>query len=560
MKISNQQLKLLVQDLDLIPVEKLEDAYQEAEREKKPLASVLVGKDLISDSNIGRVIADYMEFEFVDLEQTPIDEEAMAIIPELMAKKQKVIPFGRNQDGVKVAMVNPGNLNIINLIEKKIGQDVLPYYTTEQSLESALTKYQKGIQAEFSQIIKENINEAKAGARAEDLPVVKIVDTIVQYAYENKASDIHIEPTDEGTLIRFRLDGILHDIITLPKDIHDLVVTRIKILSKLRTDEHRSAQDGKFQMKIENERFDLRVSIIPIVEGEKVVIRLLSSKSRQFGLEDLGMSTADMIKLKKEYTKPWGMVVVTGPTGAGKTTTLYSIIKILNRREVNISTVEDPVEYDLDGINQIQVNPKANLTFANGLRSILRQDPDIIMVGEIRDQETADLAISAAMTGHLVLTTLHTNDAPTALPRLLKMGGEPFLLASTINIVMAQRLVRKICKHCIVSETTNPTELKKKFSASLVDQYFGTEEKTIRIYHGKGCSVCGNTGYHGRLGIFEVMPITETLRELIMQRVDADQIRDQAKKEGMKTMIEDGISKVLAGLTTIEEVLRATRE
>jgi len=254
------------------------------------------------------------------------------------------------------------------------------------------------------------------------------------------------------------------------------------------------------------------------------------------------------------------MILITGPTGAGKTTTLYSILKIVNSREVNISTVEDPVEYDLEGINQIQVNSKTNLTFANGLRSILRQDPDIIMVGEIRDNETADLAISAAMTGHLVLTTLHTNDAPTAIPRLLKMGTEPFLLASTINIAMAQRLVRKICSHCVVSEMVTPTDLKKKFSSEMIDEFFGTDRKSLRIYHGKGCQVCGNTGYHGRLGIFEVMPMTEGLRDLIMQRTDADQLRNLARKEGMKTMIEDGIAKVLAGLTTIEEVLRATRE
>lgn len=560
MKITNQKLKLLIQDLDLIAQDKLDQAFQEAETEHKPLSSILVEHDLISDDNLGRIIADNIGYDFVDLDSVPIEDAALAIIPEVMARKQRVIPFSRSAEGIKVAMVNPGNLQIINLIEKKTGQTVIPYYTTVDNIQSALVKYQKGIEKEFAQIIQENISQTKAGAKPQDLPVVKIVDTIVQYAYENKASDVHIEPTDKETIVRFRIDGILHDIIRLPRQIHDLIITRVKILSKLRTDEHLAAQDGKFQMTIDEERFDLRVSIVPIVEGEKVVVRLLSSKSRQFGLEDLGMSTEDMVKLKREYSKPWGMIMITGPTGAGKTTTLYSILKILNRREINISTIEDPVEYDLEGINQIQVNKKTNLTFANGLRSILRQDPDVIMVGEIRDTETADLAISAAMTGHLVLTTLHTNDAPTALPRLLKMGAEPFLLASTVNIILAQRLVRRICKSCVVSETITPEDLKKKFSSAIIDQHFGAERQSLRIYHGKGCDVCGGTGYQGRLGIFEVMPVTETIRELIMKREDADALRDLAKAEGMKTMIEDGIQKVLAGQTTIEEVLRATRE
>ena len=499
MKVSNQKLKLLVQNLDLIPQEKLDAAFLVAEKDNKPLAEILVDRDLISDDNLGQVIAENLGYDFVDLDKIAIDEEVLRLIPEVMARKQKVIAFARDKEGISLALVNPGNLSMINLIEKKTGQPVIPFYTTNDNITSALAKYQKGIEKEFATIIKENVSQAKKGAKAEDLPVVKIVDTVIEYAYENKASDVHIEPTEAETLGRVWIDGILHDIIKLPKITHDLIVTRIKILSQLRTDEHRSAQDGKFQMKFEAEKFDLRVSIVPIVEGEKVVIRLLSSKSRQFGLADLGLAGEDLVKLKNEYSKPWGTLMITGPTGAGKTTTLYSILKILNRREVNIATIEDPVEYDLEGMNQTQVNAKTNLNFANGLRSILRQDPDIIMVGEIRDQETADLAINAAMTGHLVLTTLHTNDAPTALPRLLKMNIEPFLLASTINIIMAQRLVRKICTQCVVSETVPLEELKKKFSAPIIDQNFGGGRATIRIYHGKGCPICSQTGYRGRL-------------------------------------------------------------
>ena len=560
MEISNEKLKLLIEQLDLIPKDRLETAYQTATEEKEPLAKVLVKSDLISDDHVGKIIADELGYEFVDLSKIVIDDSVLQLIPRVMAKTQQVIPFERNEKGIKLAMLDPNDLKIVNLLEKKTGEKVVPFYTTAANIENALVLYQKGIQKEFSDIIQENISQAKAGAKAEDLPVIKIVDTIIEYAYENKASDIHIEPTEEKTLVRYRIDGILHDIIELPKSIHDLVVTRLKILSKLRTDEHFSAQDGKIRVKIDSNKLDVRISIVPIVEGEKIVMRLLSERNRQFSLEELGFSNEDLIKLRKEYTKPYGMILSTGPTGSGKTTTLYGILKILNKREVNISTIEDPVEYDMEGVNQIQVNSKTNLTFANGLRSILRQDPNIIMVGEIRDEETAEIAINSAMTGHLVLSTLHTNDAPTALPRFLEMKIEPFLIASTVNIIVAQRLVRKICSQCVASEQVTIEELKTKFSAALINKYFAPEIKTIRLYHGKGCKLCSNTGYSGRIGIFEVLAITEPIRELIMNRANADEIRNQAAKEGMKTMIEDGIKKAMAGLTTIEEVLRATRE
>lgn len=560
MEISNQKIKILVQNLDLIPQEKLDEVLAEAERDKKSLAALLVEKDLISDDQLGQIIADHLGYDFVDLDKVVIDDEVLRIIPEVMAKKQKVIAFGREQGGIKLAMVNPVNLGIINLIKKKTGQDIIPYYTTTDNVINALVQYRKGIQKEFSEIIKENVSAAKKGAKPEDLPIIKIVDTIIEYAYENKASDIHIEPQEKDTLVRFRIDGILHDIIELPKGIHDLIISRIKILAKLRTDEHQSAQDGKIRITLEQEKLDIRVSIIPVVEGEKAVLRLLSEKSRQFGLEDLGFSAPDLLKVKKEYSKPYGMILATGPTGSGKTTTLYAILKILNRREVNISTIEDPVEYDIEGVNQIQVNPKTNLTFAFGLRSILRQDPNIIMVGEIRDEETADIAINASMTGHLVLSTLHTNDAATALPRFLDMGIEPFLIASTVNIIIAQRLVRKICSNCVVSETISVEELKTKFPLIPIAKYFGPEKKAVRIYHGKGCAICSQTGYKGRIGIFEVLAVSEGIRDLIVKKASSDQIKAQAIKEGMTVMIEDAIKKVIAGITTIEEVLRATRE
>ena len=560
MIITNERLKNLIEQLDLVTKDRLEAAYKFAEKNHKPLAEVLVESDLTSDDHLGQIIADEMGFDFVDLDKAVIEDDVLNLVPKVMAKAQKIIPFARSNDGIKLAMVNPGNLTAIHLLEKKTGQPIIPYLTTQENITNALVRYQKGIQKEFNEIIQENISQAKKGLQAEDLPIIKIVDTIIQYAYENKASDIHLEPREEKTLVRFRIDGILHDIIDLPKIVHDLMVTRIKILAKLRTDEHRSAQDGKIRFKLDEENLDIRVSIIPIVESEKVVMRLLAERRRQFSLEDLGLDAPDLVKLKKEYAKPYGMILATGPTGSGKTTTLYGILKILNRREVNISTIEDPVEYDIEGVNQIQVDPKTNLTFASGLRSILRQDPNIIMVGEIRDEETADIAINSAMTGHLVLSTLHTNDAPTALPRFLEMKIEPFLIASTVNVIIAQRLVRKICSQCIVSEQISLNQLKNKFSSELIEKYLGKEKKEVRIYHGKGCPVCSQTGYSGRVGIFEVLVINEAIRQLIMRRANADEIRQQAVKDGMKTMIEDGMSKVLAGITTIEEVLRATKE
>ncbi|MBI3290825.1 type II/IV secretion system protein [Candidatus Falkowbacteria bacterium] len=560
MRISNEKLKLLVERLDLVPQERLEAAYNYAEKNKQPLAEILVDSDLISDDNLGQVIADELGYDFIDLDSVAINDEVLQLIPKVMAKKQKVIAFDKDEKGIKLAMANPGNLSVINLLEKKSGQEVNIYYTTPENISSALVHYQKGIQKEFTEIIQENISQAKKGSKAEDLPVIKIVDSIIEYAFDNKASDIHVEPGDKKTLVRFRIDGILHDIIDLPKEVHDLFVTRVKIMAKLRTDEHRSAQDGKIRQNIGEKKLDVRVSIIPIVEGEKIVMRLLSEHSGQFSLEDLGMGGEDLIKVKKEYSKSYGMILATGPTGSGKSTSLYAMIKILNQREVNISTIEDPVEYDIEGVNQIQVNPKTNLTFANGLRSILRQDPDVIMVGEIRDEETADIAINSAMTGHLVLSSLHTNDAPTSLPRFLEMNIEPFLIASTVNLVMAQRLVRRNCKQCIVSEQVTLKSLKEKFSPELIEKHLGGGKDSVRIYHGKGCPVCGNMGYLGRIGIFEVMVMSEEIRKLVMARANADEIRKQAMAEGMKTMVEDGFKKVLSGVTTIEEVLRATRE
>jgi type II secretory ATPase GspE/PulE/Tfp pilus assembly ATPase PilB-like protein len=381
----------------------------------------------------------------------------------------------------------------------------------------------------------------------------------MEFAFKNKSSDVHIEPLKEKSLIRFRIDGILHDIVTVPLELHRPMATRIKVLADLRTDEHQAAQDGKFQFTVDGEEVDARVSIVPITNGEKIVMRLLSSSSRQFSLIDLGLSNDDLTKVKKAYEKPYGMLLSTGPTGSGKTTSMYAVLKLLNKRDVNIMSIEDPVEYQIEGVNQIQVNEKAGLTFAAGLRSIVRQDPNIILVGEIRDEETADIAVNSAMTGHLVLSTLHTNDASTAIPRLLDMNIEPFLIASTVNVIIAQRLVRKIHTKCRISEEVSITEIEKHFEPSTVKKLFGSS-KTIRLYKGKGCPLDHGIGYEGRLGIFEVLVIDDEVRKAIVERKDASVIRKIAVKNGMTTMLDDGLEKVKEGITTIDEIMRVTRE
>jgi type II secretory ATPase GspE/PulE/Tfp pilus assembly ATPase PilB-like protein len=394
-----------------------------------------------------------------------------------------------------------------------------------------------------------------------EVPAIEIVDLLVEYAQNNRASDIHLEPRKKDAIVRFRTDGVLEDVLVLPLPVFEQMVTRIKVASKLRTDEHLSAQDGKMQVTVPGEELDIRVSVVPIIHGEKVVLRLLSAKTRQFGLVDLGFAERDLEKVKAGFDKSFGMVLVTGPTGSGKTTSIYAILKILNTREKNIATIEDPVEYDIEGINQIQVNSMTNLTFASGLRSILRQDPNVIFVGEIRDEETAGIAVNAAMTGHLVLSTLHTNDAATTLPRLMDMKIEPYLVASTVNVISAQRLVRKICEKCKVSVDVPMEVLEKDLSKEMITKMFGKGKKTsVRLYKGKGCEVCHDSGYVGRIGMFEVLVVTEELKELIMAREDAASIRKRAIAEGMVTMLEDGIDKAKRGMTTIEEVIKATKD
>jgi len=557
MKISSEKFKKILVEPGLISEKDFESARKKAEEEDRLLEEILTEEGLVSDENLGRLIAEELNFPFIDLRKEGISDEVLKIIPELVAKMQGVIVFDKTKKGLKLAMADPENYEMIKWLEKKTGEEIEVYYATPPAIREALKFYRKGIKEEFAEIIKNQLEKVKeVGAKAEDVPIIRIVDTLIEYAYENRASDIHIEPLEKETRVRFRIDGILHNVVTLPKGIHNLIVARIKVLSKLRTDEHFAAQDGKFVAKFpsagleevssttsdRSEKFDIRVSIMPITEGENVVMRLLSERVRRFSLEDLGLSNKDLEKVEAAIDKPYGMILATGPTGCGKTTTLYGILKILNKVEVNISTIEDPVEYDVEGINQIQVNTKTNITFANGLRSIVRQDPDIIMVGEIRDSETSNIAINAAMTGHLVLSTMHANTAATNLPRLIDMGIEPFLVASSVNVIIAQRLIRKICTKCRESyEITKDGLRKMNLSESLIKKIFKTEKK-IRVFHGTGCKACVDTGFSGRIGIFEVLEMKDNIQKLVMEKANANQVQAQAIKNGMTTMLEDGIN------------------
>jgi len=547
MIITEEQLKSLILKDKIIDEKKLQALASLALDSKIPLAEALIQNDVITDENLGVLTADFLKLPFIILSKISIPEDVFRLVPERIARKQKVVPFARDSNGIKLAMADPRNIEIQEFVAKKTGEKINVYLSTEKDINNILYIYRKDLQKTFDELLK------KANVSA-----AEIVDLIINYSYEDKASDVHIEPKENELLIRFRIDGILHDIALLPKTLHDQITTRIKIMSRLRTDEHLSPQDGKLRVKLPEEDLDIRVSIIPIADGEKTVLRLLSSHSGQFSLLDLGMYEADLKKVTNGFKKSYGMVLSTGPTGSGKTTSIYAILKILNTRDINVTTIEDPIEYRIAGVNQIQTNIKTNLTFASGLRSILRQDPNVIFVGEIRDKETAGIAVNAALTGHLVLSTVHTNDAATTLPRLTDMGIEPFLVASTVNAIIAQRLIRKICEMCKTSINITQSELTKNIPIEAIKKHFGSE-KEIRIYKGLGCKICHNTGYTGRIGIFEVLDVSKEIKKLILARSDSDVITREAVEEGMSTMLDDGLEKVRKSITTLEEVLRVTK-
>ncbi len=543
----------------LVSEEDFVRASEDASAGGRFIEAVIVDLGMLTDEEVGKVMAAVYGVDFINLLQIEAEPDVVRMIPDVIIRKQWIIPYAVKRNILSVAVVDPQNIELLDFIEKKVGMPLQVGYVTPGIFEDALRSYSEDIVSQiqafseqFEKMHHEHPNQKITGS--EDAHVLEIVDLILQYGYANGASDIHIEPKNKLALVRYRIDGVLHDIVKLSPGLDALIVSRIKIMANLRTDEHLAAQDGKFRVHFGNKQVDVRVSILPVVEGEKIVLRVLSEKGHTFTLSTLGFSDSDFERVKKAVMKPHGMILSTGPTGSGKTTSMYATMKLLNSREVNIQTIEDPIEYELEGINQIQVNLLTDLTFANGLRSIVRQDPDIIMVGEIRDKETADISVNAAMTGHLVLSTLHTNDAATAIPRLLDLKVEPFLIASCVNLVIGQRLVRHICKNCSAPISIDADKLKEMIPLKLYEKYFNNK-KSVRFFEGKGCLQCNKTGFSGRVGIFEVLEITEAIRELVMQRANADVIAHKASEEGMTSMFEDGISKALTGITTLDEVV-----
>ncbi|MBU0546988.1 Flp pilus assembly complex ATPase component TadA [Patescibacteria group bacterium] len=586
MRVENQQLKAFLIDSGLVSKDKLDQSEKEAIKTNQTLDDVLVAGGYISREDLVKLEAYILGIPFVNLEKEKIDSNVLKIIPEPIAKSNNIVAFRKRGNDLEVAMLYPEDLRTIEFIKKTTPLRILPRLTTPEGIKNVLRQYQETLEAEFGDIIKKeaggiktiqekdsesaDIGEKESLKKAaEELPIIKIVDTLLKHAILQRASDIHIEPLEKEVTVRYRIDGILRLAMTLPTIAASGIVARIKVLSNLKLDEHRLPQDGRFKIETDEYKYSVRVSILPVFDGEKIVMRLLSESTKAYTLEGLGLTGRALEIIEDNLRKPVGMILITGPTGSGKTTTLYSMLEILNTPNINISTIEDPIEYRMPRINQTQVNAKIGLTFASGLRALVRQDPDIIMVGEIRDEETASLAINAALTGHLVLSTLHTTEAAGTIPRLIDMGAEPFLISSTANVILAQRLIRKLhqekekynLKEAEIKNLNKYCDTKRILTLLKEEKIAQSKDnlKDIVFYRPKASENCPD-GYHGRLGIYEVLPVTETIKELIVRKTTSDQITAQAKKEGMRTMVEDGFIKAAKGMTSIEEILRVINE
>ncbi|MDP2926714.1 MAG: ATPase, T2SS/T4P/T4SS family [bacterium] len=584
MRVEPQQLKAFLLDANLLKEEQFDEAEKVARETNQRIGDVLISQGLITQEELAKLEAYIFGIPFVNLEKEKIDPEALKIIPEPIARTHNIVSFRRRGNNLEVAMLDPEDLGTIDFIKKKANLKILPRLTTVQGIKNVLRQYHQSLEAEFGEIISRQakaliksvpeagelpLEDAELEKVAQDLPIIKIVDTLLRHAILQRASDIHIEPFEKDILVRYRIDGILREAMILPKRVLAGIVARIKVLANLKLDEHRLPQDGRFKTETEDYKYSIRVSILPVFDGEKVVMRLLAESTTALTLEELGISGEALEKIQTNLRKPVGMILITGPTGSGKTTTLYAMMEILNTPEINISTVEDPVEYRMPRTNQTQVNPKIGLTFASGLRSLVRQDPDVIMVGEIRDNETASLAINASLTGHLVLSTVHTNSAAGSIPRLIDMKVEPFLISSTLNVILAQRLVRRLTDDKVAYKF-KPSELKniakycnlEKILTVLKEERIVKPQdawEDINFYRPKSSKECPE-GYRGRVGIYEVLTVSSAIKELIVKQATADQIQAQAQKEGMMTMIEDGFIKAAQGLTSVEEILRVIIE
>ncbi len=582
MIIKEKQLEEFILDSGLVDKQTLLKAKEESSQKNVPLGDVLVSSGKISEDDLRRMNAYVLGIPFVDLKTQKVDFDILSLIPEPIARKHNLIAFKKSAEGLEVAMLDVGDLGAIDFIKKKTGLKILARLTSVESIKSLLLQYQKSLKADFGDLIQkesqnittisessDNSNADDLKKMAEDLPVVRIVDTLLKHAILQDASDIHIEQYENEVVIRYRIDGLLHDAMVLPKNAGAGITARLKVLSNLKLDEKRLPQDGRFKIDLNGEKVAFRVSILPTYFGEKTVMRLLREGVSGFTLESLGFHGDALEKLHDATRLTTGMILTTGPTGSGKTTTLYTVLDILNTPDVNISTVEDPIEYQMKRVNQTQVKPDIGFTFSSGLRSLVRQDPDVIMVGEIRDNETASLAINAALTGHLVLSTLHTNSAAGAIPRLLDMHAETFLLVSTLNVIIGQRLVRRLQnpKEKFFLTRDEQVQLGKKVDLdkiltvlkkeNIVDQNASWNEVP---FWKPNPSTEYPDGFHSRIGIHEVLKVTPTIRDIIMKGGTSAQIEEQAKKEGMLTMIEDGIVKSVKGFTIIEEVLRVISE
>lgn len=603
MRVPDALVEKLLQGTGKFTAEQFAALREQVAHEKKPLQDIVLKNGLLSEKELTKLYADEIEVPFIELNPKEIKRDVLKSLPERIARQYKAVVFEAEKDKpLSLVMEDPDDIQALNFLHKQLGSDLKIYITTDSSIQAALDQYRGNISSELTKVIAgdeietpddDDISEDDV---AEDSPIAQTVNLIIEYGVKASASDIHIEPREGYVAVRYRIDGILREANKLPRKMLGALVSRIKILSNLKIDEHRAPQDGRFKVQISGQMYALRVSTLPIVDGEKVVMRILNESSKSATLEELGFWGDALRLLQHAIVQPHGMVLVTGPTGSGKSTTLFSVLSMLNTPNVNISTVEDPVEYRVVGANQTQVNPIAGMTFGSGLRALLRQDPNIIMVGEVRDGETADLAVQAALTGHLVFSTLHTNNAATCLPRLLNMGVEPFLIASTVRVVVAQRLVRRLCVDC--REAFSPdeallTRLGKIFHLSAegaskglhaletsalsdgigktnaaskgsheTDTLSTTETAITRLFkaHDGGCENCNHVGFKGRIGIYEVLNNSEDIQRLIVGNATSEHIQMEAIKEGMLTMQIDGFIKALRGESTIEEVLRVTAE
>lgn len=556
---SGGQLDELLLGRGLITEEQLEEARLHASERGRSLGRILIEFGFVSEGGLVSILAEQLGLEFVDLADAHIDASAVALVPEATARRHSCIPVGFDENVLVVAMADPANVVAVDDIRAMTKRDVRAVVATKADVLAAISRHYRldhAAETLVEEAAAEHMEEEKslealvAEAGSDDAPIIKLVNLLITQAVNDRASDIHIEPEQKGLRVRYRIDGVLHEVMNPPKSVHAGMASRLKIMANINIAERRIPQDGRIGIVVQGKQIDIRVSTLPTVHGEKIVMRLLDKSSVLLELSDLGFLPNNFARYEESYKKPYGMILVTGPTGSGKSTTLYATLNILNKADVNIVTVEDPVEYQLPGVNQVQTNPKAGLSFASALRSILRQDPDIILIGEIRDRETAQIAVESALTGHLVLSTLHTNDAASAVTRLTEMGIEPFLVSSALDCVLAQRLARRLCDRC--KEAYSPTEDELNAAGFAYEHV----HEFPQLYRPVGCTACGGTGYRGRMALHEVMTVSEEIERLTVEHASSEAISKAAQAQGMELLRADGLEKVRMGRTSVEEVLR----